>query len=89
MEIVSGDIFVFIGGVKSRIEHFDNFKLSEKYIISSTGTIGNYDDLYPDSKWIKVVYFINTNYAVYEHELNEYFIRLEDYRETIIEMLNL
>jgi hypothetical protein len=89
MEIVSGDIFIFIGGVKSRIEHFNNFKLGDKYIISSKGTIGNYDDLYTDSKWEKVVYFINTNYAVYEHELKEHFVRLEDYSETIMEMLNL
>jgi hypothetical protein len=52
---------------------------------------GMYDeDSIPDSKWNSpIVVFSNSNYVIYEFELDRYFIGLDSYRETILEQLNL
>lgn len=82
--------YIFVAKSTDRPEHFKNFEIGGHYEFKCTVS-GMYDvDSIPDSQWNSpIVVFSNTNYGVYEFELDRYFISLDSYRETILEQLNL
>lgn len=82
--------YIFVAKSTDRPEHFKNFEIGGRYEFKSI-TTGMYDlDSLPDIKWnSSIVIFSNTNYAVFDFELDKYFISLDNYRETILNQLHL
>lgn len=82
--------YIFVAKSTGRPEHFKNFELGGRYEFKSI-IRGLYDtDSVPDAQWNSpIVVFSNTNYAVFDFELDKYFISLDNYRETILDQLDL
>lgn len=89
MAVIEGDVYVFTKMSDTRSEHFNNFKIGQKYEVQGTSVFSGYgdDDIHYGSSII--VYFRETNYAVYENELEQLFTKLDDFRSERIETLEL
>jgi hypothetical protein len=79
MEVCVGDTYIFLAECTRRVSHFSNFEIGKKYVVDSIRVISGFDE-YIDSG--KIVSFSNFDYAVYVYELEEYFVRIEDFRES-------
>lgn len=82
--------YIFVAKSTDRPEHFKNFEIGGHYEFKSI-TSGMYEpDSILDVQWNSpIVVFSNTNYAVFDFELDKYFISLDNYRETILNQLYL
>lgn len=87
--VSSGDIYVYVGGDihPDRVYHFKNFKIGEKYIVHSSGKLEW--DMYDVIRTPEIVYFTNSQYAVYLNELSTCFIALDENRNSIISFLGI
>ena len=84
MEIIRGEVYVFVSKITGRPWHFRNFEIGQKYIVSSIESIIGYDEYIQSGV---VVSFTNTIYSVYTNEFVKYFVNLDTYRESRIEDL--
>jgi|LauGreDrversion4_2_1035121.scaffolds.fasta_scaffold100566_2 hypothetical protein len=84
MEILSGDVYVFVSEYTERPWHFINFEIGQKYVVSSIEKIIGFDEYILSGV---VVSFENTIYSVYENEFVKYFVSIDTYRESRIEKL--
>jgi len=85
MKVEIGDILVFTGN-EAGVSHYNNFITGKQYIVRDISVLSyGLDDIYHEHS--VAVLFENENYGTYLHEVNKYFIHLDEYRNKKIDEL--
>ena len=80
-----GDILVFTGN-NTGFSHYDNFTKGKQYIVRDISVFSyGLDDIYHEHS--VAVIFENESHGTYMHDIDKYFVHLDEYRNKKIDEL--
>ena len=85
MKLEIGDILVFTGN-KAGVLHYENFVFSKQYTVRDISVFSyGLDNIYHEHS--VAVLFENEKYGTYMHDIDKYFVHLDEYRNKKIDEL--